>query len=384
MKNKKLDNLLKNLIKEESGIDADNLLINKNLQKKIERKIIYNEDFYLKYTDNINELFSEDVFKEMVDIEIYKFLQYIFDIKDSSPEAYDKYNNKQIQIRELLIDIINSKSFRQKYDITTLGYKPTAEKTISVVMLSYNNKYNHIYNFPILKRNFNQIIILDMGSDDGSLELYKSELRANDFVIEYSKDLLIEGGFARARNYATKFCSSEWIIHIDSDEFLIEQFEKNENFIGVLEKSIHEVLSIKRKNFKENSFNLNEDYKNQYSQSLLPEEPQKRIFRNKINIRWEGYLHEELWIDEKPSTNNESFFKFAHLSINPQNTKEEMYSWMLINAIANPGLQFGTNPWQYKTHVVKNIEYLLSMAERFSINNNFKKYEREYIEKYIK
>lgn len=59
-----------------------------------------------------------------------------------------------------------------------------------------------------------EIVIVDTGSTDGTLDLLKGLKNIKFFEIQWEDD------FSKARNYALDKCSGEWIVFLDSDEWI--------------------------------------------------------------------------------------------------------------------------------------------------------------------
>jgi len=86
---------------------------------------------------------------------------------------------------------------------------------ITVTILTKNSQ-KHIKKCLQALSNFNEIIILDNGSNDKTLEIAKQfeniKIFKNQFI-----------GFGPLKNLAIKYASNEWILSVDSDEILSKE-----------------------------------------------------------------------------------------------------------------------------------------------------------------
>lgn len=105
-------------------------------------------------------------------------------------------------------------------------------------------------------KNFNDIILVDTGSTDQTLEIAKQF----PTVTIYKKDFL---GFGKMHNIASDLARHDWILSIDADEVVSEELSK-------------ELLSLK------------------LDPSTVYALPRHNFFNNK-EIRWCGWQREKVW-----------------------------------------------------------------------------------------
>lgn len=140
-------------------------------------------------------------------------------------------------------------------------------------------------------KNTDEIIIVDTGSSDKTLEIINSFNKENIKVFEFNWN----NDFSEARNFAKVHAKKDWVFFIDADEYLVEDVIKElKKYICILEKS-------ERKNIFINPtiINTNDHIINGVT----------RIFKNNSKIRYKGIIH------EYPSITGEEINRFAFESI---------------------------------------------------------------------
>lgn len=126
---------------------------------------------------------------------------------------------------------------------------------------------------PLMKLIDSELIILDTGSTDNSVEIAR---RYTDKI--YFK--VWNNNFSDMRNESIKYASGKWIFVLDADEELME-YNKLVEFFNSDINDEYNSASIELKSM------LSEDGK-QFNCAKLP-----RIFRNTIDFRYEGAIHEQ-------------------------------------------------------------------------------------------
>jgi len=149
---------------------------------------------------------------------------------------------------------------------------------ISAALIMKNEEDNLSRLLKSLQGKFDEIVVVDTGSEDRSIEIAKS-FGCKVFQKEWN-------GFADARNFAIQKCSGDWIWHFDADfeleESEFEKFRKVVEYLKEYDKNCTlEAIFVKVKNY-----GLDGTIKGISSQAF--------IHRNKNTIRWIGNIHEEL------------------------------------------------------------------------------------------
>lgn len=110
---------------------------------------------------------------------------------------------------------------------------------ISVTILTKNSS-RHIEEILRSLADFNEIIILDNGSEDGTLDT--AEKFSN--VKIYSEDFI---GFGPLKNSAVKMASNDWIFSLDSDEVPSKDLIEELRNLDLHDSS--KAFSINRRNY---------------------------------------------------------------------------------------------------------------------------------------
>lgn len=90
---------------------------------------------------------------------------------------------------------------------------------------------------------FEDVVLYDNGSTDTTLEIAK----------KYPNVVLIQGeflGFGPTKNLAAHFAKNDWVLSLDSDEVLSDEFIKNLTLIELNNKNIYTIL---RENYYKNT-----------------------------------------------------------------------------------------------------------------------------------
>lgn len=150
------------------------------------------------------------------------------------------------------------------------------EKKLSICMIIKNEEknLNRCLNSvqPIINAGLGEIIVIDTGSNDNSLEILK-QYTTNVHKGTWNND------FSEMRNKSLDYAKGEWILIMDADE----EIENPEEFIIFLKKDLtkYNTMTISMKNYT----NLG---KSSYSNNTL-----FRLFRNDGEFKYKGEIHEQ-------------------------------------------------------------------------------------------
>ncbi|MGL6107474.1 glycosyltransferase family 2 protein [Romboutsia sp.] len=145
-------------------------------------------------------------------------------------------------------------------------------KTISLCMITQNNERTLERALNSVSSLVNEIIIVDTGSSDKTIEIAK-KFNSKIYHFIWCND------FSKARNFALDKATMEWILVLDSDEY-IEQTT-----------AIRIRNNIETKNFKAYTMlinNINKKYTHENSHPLT------KLFINDKDIRYEHRIHEQI------------------------------------------------------------------------------------------
>lgn len=131
---------------------------------------------------------------------------------------------------------------------------------------------------------FDEIVVVDTGSTDKTIAILES---INDSKVKIYK-IRWEDDFAKARNFALKKVTSEWVFFIDADEYFIS---RGENYLK-------DILAMLNKFPDINSTVLCPKIQDASNDCAIEV---KRIFKKDTNIKYYGMIHEEARIWENGS-----------------------------------------------------------------------------------
>lgn len=155
---------------------------------------------------------------------------------------------------------------------------------LSACSIVKNESENIARSIESYKNVVDEIIIVDTGSTDNTVEICKS-LGAKVLHFDWIND------FAAAKNFALEHATGDWVIFLDADEWFVPKLEDDRIF-KVLDRveKMENIGVIK-------TILCNVDEKNGFISSRTTS---ARIFRNGLGVRYVGKIHEDLWRDGKP------------------------------------------------------------------------------------
>lgn len=161
-----------------------------------------------------------------------------------------------------------------------------SDDRISTCILTYNNASTINFCLNSIKRFSEEIIIIDSGSTDNTLNICK---HFTDKIINVSQNL----SFSEKRNVAIEKCSGDWIFMIDSDEIVPDGFEMNirKHITWAKTKGI-DILWLSR--FWIDKADTGK-WRQYYGHLSLWPDPQARFFRRNANCYYVGDIHEKLF-----------------------------------------------------------------------------------------
>ena len=135
---------------------------------------------------------------------------------------------------------------------------------------------------------FDELIIVDTGSTDRSVEIAK-KYKAKVIKVKWRDD------FAWARNVGLEAAKSDWILILDPDETIAPQDVPRIRDLTTKEGIM--VWQIPTRNYTDNSFVSNfvpnkGDYEEERGYRGYVISVKSRLFRNHIGLRFEGVVHE--------------------------------------------------------------------------------------------
>mgnify|MGYP003119720685 CR=1 FL=1 len=235
-------------------------------------------------------------------------------------------------------------------------------KTLSVNLISYNEIDFISKWYDCVQQYADDIIVCDTGSTDGTLEfLLDNKIK----VLQCSQYDLLEKGFSYIRNITKSNTNTDYIHYLDCDEYVDEYFRKNiHNILKDIEGTDIQSLRIKTRTYKNNN-NEQSDYNSIISNCESYDMNHVRIHKNIDQIKWGGYIHEEIFFNEQNIATTKQhkqidtlihhhFTEFRKQKLN--DTKILKYEYMMLNAYHNKSLQKYTNKWWYEVHVKERMD----------------------------
>lgn len=245
---------------------------------------------------------------------------------------------------------------------------------LSCVMITFEEHERLQVTLPPILEACDELVVVDMGSSEASVEAVRGMLRPCDRLVDYPRDALFRFGFAHARNYAAGFASHPWIIVIDSDEFA--SAASLDAVKDVLKTDPDKCYSVIRRNYEfRNGCSLS-DIPSLIQHAPYTEERHVRIYPNNKFAGYRGLIHEEVWMGTRHGSEScaPTNLVLHHLSSYGSrardNDKEYLYSYLLIFCYTNKGFRLGTNDWFFKEYIPRNFERFWSDANKFASENN--------------
>jgi len=198
---------------------------------------------------------------------------------------------------------------------------------------------------PILDRLESELIIVDTGSVDNTVEIAKKYTK-KVYYFEWCND------FAAARNETLKYATGKWYMYIDADEILQDASELI-NFFNSNEYENYEGAKYEIKSYR------NEN-KTSYSSILS-----YRIYKLNENTKFLGTIHEYIPIPEKTKAlKNTTFNHYGYIFVNPKftKTKAKRNLDLMLKEVEHK-----SNDPRLRSHIVDS--YLLSENYEEAINH---------------
>ena len=241
---------------------------------------------------------------------------------------------------------------------------------IQVCMLVYNEEQFVRRSLGPLAKFIDRFIIVDMGSEDKTLDIVRELLGERAQIIRYDREMLFTCGYAHARNYGTEFATSPWILAIDADEVLTCGISDDG---VVVDRPLRDlsIVTVERRNIKKR-IDENLGSLNLLGSELRSSERHRRLYRNEKSIHWVGYIHESLYHRERPLTprcEGASGIILYHLADFRDHVrdrwKRNQYSWMLLRAYRDRRLRDAISSYWFDNHVVPNLATIEAESRAF-------------------
>jgi len=176
--------------------------------------------------------------------------------------------------------------------------------TISLCMIVRNEEDNIRYCLDSVKDYVDEIIIVDTGSTDSTVDICK-EYTEQVYFYQWNDD------FSEARNESIKYATKDWILILDADEFVKqEEFGKLEELLQGIDDHIGALNWLCVDMDKRDLGNI--DYSELYQKEFVP--TVTKVFRNDKGYYFEYSLHNQLWTgDEQIANTDLVFFHYGYI-----------------------------------------------------------------------
>ncbi len=149
---------------------------------------------------------------------------------------------------------------------------------ISACVIVKNEEHNIENWLKNIKSIVNEMIVVDTGSEDKTMEIAKANGAA---VYEFPW----QNSFSAAKNYALRKAVGDWIVFLDADEYFSKDAQKK------LRKTLEKVHKYKNLIAVDSPLhNIDMDNNNH----VISTTTQTRIFRNRPDLGYRGRIHESL------------------------------------------------------------------------------------------
>ena len=242
---------------------------------------------------------------------------------------------------------------------------------LSVCMITRDELPFLKVSIPAARRIADQLIVVDSGSRDGSLEWLSDRV---DILIRVPPRTVVEKGYSYLRNLAHKFADGDWIYQVDADEMI--SAEQADLIKPHLEETKAPGLSLKVLTFHRAPRVKPHEWT--WIANNCDHEPGRhvRIYRNNAGIEWRGYIHEELWQGDTRLFDTAENTEFKHLHYTnyrtwgDPNDKDRKVSYMMLKAYNDPEYGKYMNPWWFQNWYPKNLDRLKVRAHEYELQRN--------------
>ena len=174
------------------------------------------------------------------------------------------------------------------------------------VYIICKNEEKHIKRVLESVKEFTEIIIVDSGSIDNTLEIAKNY---TDNI--YHQEWM---GFAKQKEYARSLCSNEWVLNLDADEELTIEL-KNE-IISTINENKVDGLNIKISSLYLGKFNSE---KSKFNRRI-------RFFRKDLGYYPEKLVHESIIVNGKIKKAKAFIYDYGTIDLKTHLDKINAYS----------------------------------------------------------
>ncbi len=174
------------------------------------------------------------------------------------------------------------------------------------VYIICQNEEKHIQRVLESVKDFEEIVVVDSGSTDNTLEIIKTYTNK-----VFHQDWL---GFAKQKEFAKNLCTKEWVLNLDADEQITERL-KNE-IIKTIEENKIDGLNIK----------ISSSYLGRFNSEKSKFNRRVRFFRKSSGHYPEKLVHESIIINGKIKNAEGFIYDYGTLDLKTHLNKINEYS----------------------------------------------------------
>ena len=174
------------------------------------------------------------------------------------------------------------------------------------VYIICKNEEKHIKRVLESVKDFSEIIIVDSGSSDKTLEiatLYTNKIYHQDWM-----------GFAKQKEYARSLCSNEWVLNLDGDEELTQELKQE--IINTIEENKIDGLNIKISSSYLGKFNSE---KSKFNRRI-------RFFRKSAGYYPDKLVHESIVVNGRIEKAKGFIYDYGTIDLKTHLNKINEYS----------------------------------------------------------
>lgn len=174
------------------------------------------------------------------------------------------------------------------------------------VYIICKNEEKHIKRVLESVKDFDEIVIVDSGSTDNTLNIAK----------EYTNKIFHQDwlGFAKQKEYAKNLCQNEWVLNLDADEQLTEELKKE--IEKVIEENKIDGLDIKISSQFLGKFNSE---KSKFNRRI-------RFFRKSVGHYPDKLVHESIVVKGKINKADGFIYDYGTMDLKTHLSKINEYS----------------------------------------------------------
>lgn len=220
--------------------------------------------------------------------------------------------------------------------------------------------------FEKAKKHSDEIVCGMNEPNDGSLEWIEKYSKISEIPIKilyFPKNTIVDYGFSFIKNKLIEVSSGTHIVSLDIDEEMDITKEEIKKVKFLASTNTYTFIDIDRK------YSL-KDTEYLKKQSKIHKATHFRIFRKCAKMKWHGYIHEELRLNNVKNINlplnklNNTMWHYTNLRQHNNNQEKKiLYAKLLCKIYDNPSLRHGTNEYWYTTYFKKHELELRQLSE---------------------